>query len=367
MSDDFNARAGFPGVPGRSSMPDCYLNLLDSVAGHVSTGHRKAVTAANSELLLSYWFIGREILDRQGLEGWGAKVIDRLSADLKKRFPGATGYSPRNLKYMRAFAAAWPDPAFVQGPLAQLPWYHQIALMEKLNDQATREWYAAAAVDQGWSRDVLAFQIEGRLHERSGRAVTNFTATLPPDQSDLAQQATKDPYLFDFLATTEPSNERDLERGLIDHAEKFLLELGQGFAFVGRQVTLEIGGQEFFCDLLFYHFRLRRFVVIELKAVPFDPSFLGQLGMYMAAVDDLLGHPDDEPAIGLLLCKSKNDVVAEYALRAMKGSIGVAEWTTALTNSIPAELSSSLPTVAELEAELSDPVTPRQAQGTEQE
>jgi len=367
VSDDFNARTGFSGVPGRSSMPDWYQTLLDSVAGHVSTGHRRAVAAANHELIQSYWAIGVEILERQSLEVYGTKVVDRLSADLKNRFPGATGYSSRNLKYMRRFAEVWPDAEVVQRTVAQLPWRHQIALIEKLKDQATRAWYAAAAIEHGWSRDVLAFQIEGRLHERSGRAVTNFTATLPSDQSDLAQQATKDPYLFDFLATTEPGNERDLERGLIDHAEKFLLELGQGFAFVGRQVTLEIGGQEFFCDLLFYHFRLRRFVVIELKAVPFDPSFLGQLGMYMAAVDDLLGHPDDEPAIGLLLCKSKNDVVAEYALRAMKGSIGVAEWTTALTNSIPAELSSSLPTVAELEAELSDPVTPRQAQGTEQE
>lgn len=341
-------------VPAGTSLPDWYPDFLDSVSAHVARGHRRAVRAANTELLVTYWSIGREILDRQEREGWGAKVIDRLSADLKARFHGARGYSPRNLKYMRSFAAAWPNSEIVQGSLAQLPWYHHVALLDKLNDQPTRQWYAVAAVENGWSRDILALQIDSRLHERAGQAITNFAATLPPEDSDLVQQATRDPYLFDFLATDETHRERDLEQALIDHVSRFLLEMGQGFAFVGRQVRLELGGDEFFCDLLFYHLRLRRYVVLELKAVKFEPAFLGQLGMYMTAVDDLLAHPDDQPTIGLLLCKTKNRVVAEYALRGMTSPIGVAEWTDAITTSLPDELTSTLPTIEELESELAD-------------
>jgi predicted nuclease of restriction endonuclease-like (RecB) superfamily len=341
--------------PPLAAMPAWYSDLLGSVAERVSTGHRRAVAAANSQLVATYWAIGRDILDRQDEEGWGARVIDRLSSDLGDRFPDATGFSPRNLKYMRAFAAAWPHEAIVQAPLAQLPWYHHLALLTKLHDPGQRRWYASAAVEDGWSRAVLAHQIDTRLIDRSGKAVTNFRASLPAPDSDLAQQATKDPYLFDFLATTETLRERDLERGLVDHVGAFLLELGQGFAFVGRQVRLEIGGDEFRCDLLFYHLRLRRYVVIELKAVDFEPAFLGQLGTYMAAIDDLVAAPEDGPTIGLLLCRSKNAVVAEYALRGYQSPIGVAEWATALTTSIPDDLASSLPTIAELEAELSDP------------
>ena len=343
---------GFPGTPARSTMPGWYPELLASVAEHVSTGHRRAVAAANTELLSSYWAIGNEILARQDAEGYGTKVIDRLSADLKSRFTGARGYSPRNLKYMRAFAAAWPDPEVVQGPLAQLPWYHQIALLEKVRTPAERLWYAAAALERGWSRDVLALHVETGFHQRSGQAVTNFARTLPAPDSDLAQQATRDPYLFDFLGTTDTRVERDVEQALVDHVGAFLVELGQGFAYVGRQVRLVIGGDEFFADLLFYHLELRRYVVIELKAVPFSPGFLGQLGMYMAAVDDLKAHASDGATIGLLLCRSKNDVVAEYALRNMAGPIGVANWTEAITTSLPDELTSSLPSIAEIEAEL---------------
>jgi len=336
-------------------MPGWYPELLASVSEHVSTGHRRAVAAANSELLGTYWLIGREILDRQRQEGWGTKVIDRLSADLTARFPDARGFSPRNLKYMRALAAAWSEEAIVQRAAAQLPWRHHLMLLDKLDDADLRGWYAAAAVEAGWSRDVLAHHITSHLHERAGKAVTNFTRTLPEEHSDLAQQATRDPYLFDFLSVTETRRERDLEQGLIDHVGRFLLELGQGFAFVGRQVRLELAGDEYFCDLLFYHLGLRCYVVIELKAVQFDPGFLGQLGMYMAAVDDLLAHSDDKPTIGLLLCRTKNNVVAEYALRGYSAPIGVAEWTTAITTSLPDELSSSLPSIAELESELAPP------------
>ena len=336
-------------------MPVWYPELLDSVSHRITVGRLRATVAVNNQLIVTYWAIGRDILDRQAQEGYGTKVIDRLSADLRERFPNAKGYSPRNLKYMRAFAEAWPDPEVVQGPLAQLPWWSQIALLEKLKTADQRLWYAAEAITNGWSRDILALQIDRRLHERAGKAITNFALTMPPEDSDLAQQAFKDPYVFDFLDLTERSRERDLESGLIDHVREFLLELGQGFAFVGRQVRLEVGRDEFYCDLLFYHLKLRRYIVIELKAVRFEPGFLGQLGMYMAAVDDLLAHPDDEPTIGLLLCQGKNNVVAEWAVRGYKTPIGIADWTTALTTALPEELSSSLPSIEELEAELSDP------------
>jgi predicted nuclease of restriction endonuclease-like (RecB) superfamily len=336
-------------------MPEWYSGLLRDVASRVEVGRGRAVRAVTRELVATYWDIGRAILDRQDGEGWGARIIDRLAVDLRQRFPDVRGYSPRNLKYMRRFAATWPRDAIVQAPLAQLPWYHHLALIEKLGDEEARIWYAAAAVDQGWSRNVLVHQIENRLRERSGRAISNFAAALPPADSDLAQRATRDPYLFDFLGNADVRLERDLENQLVHRVEKFLLERGQGFAFVGRQVRLELGGDEFFCDLLFYHLRLRCYVVIELKAVAFDPGFLGKLGMYMAAVDDALAHPDDMPTIGLVLCKTKNNVVAEYALRGYDVPIGVAEWQTQLTKELPEELESSLPSIEVIEAELADP------------
>lgn len=336
-------------------MPVWYPELLATVASEITTGRSRAITAVNQELLNSYWKIGQQLADRESEQGWGAKVVSRLSADIRNRFPGAKGFSPRNLRYMKSFAQAWPEFPMLQAPLATLPWYHQIALLEKLDDAATRLWYAAAAVEHGWSRNVLAHQIETRLHERSGQAITNFKTTMVPADSELAQQATKDPYVFDFVAMTDRRSERELELQLIQHVEKFLLELGQGFAFVGEQVRLEINGDEFFADLLFYHLKLRCYMVIELKAVKFEPGFLGQLGMYMAAVDDLLAHADDKPTIGLLLCKEKNSVVAEYALRGFNTPIGVAEWRTSVAESLPEEFASSLPSIETLEAELAEP------------
>ena len=351
--------ASFPSTPTRHSMPSWYPELLASVAGRVTVGRSRAIAAVNQDLVSTYWEIGRDILDRQQLEGWGARVIDRLSADLRTQFPQAKGFSPRNLKYMRAFAETWADSAIVQAPLAQLPWYHHIALMQKLDEPDARLWYAAAAIENGWSRSILVRQIDTRLFERAGRAITNFAATLPPEDSDMAQQATKDPYVFDFLAMTDRRNERELESQLVSHVQKFLLELGQGFAFVGEQVRLQVGDDEFFADLLFYHLRLRCYVVIELKATDFDSGFVGQLGMYMSAVDDLLAHPGDKPTIGLLLCKTKNSVVAEYALRSSSVPIGVAEWKSAITDSVPDEFASSLPTIETIEAELAgDAVAP---------
>ncbi|MCV7202046.1 DUF1016 domain-containing protein [Mycolicibacterium peregrinum] len=346
----------FPAATGKPVAPNWYPDLLDAVAGHVRVGRLRAVSAVNREIIATYWAVGNEILARQDAEGWGARVIDRLSADLRDRFPDTKGFSPRNLKYMRAFAAAWPDTAIVQRSAAQLPWRQHMVLLDKLDTLELRLFYAQAAVQHGWSRDVLVHHIDTGFHQRADKAITNFARTLPPADSDLAQQATRDPYLFDFVGIADIRREHDLEQALTDHVEKFLLELGQGFAFVGRQVHLEIGDADFYADLLFYHLRLRCFVVVELKVGDFDPSYLGQLGMYMAAVDDLLRHADDKPTIGLILCKTKNNVVAEYALRGHTAPIGVAEWKTTIAESLPAELETNLPTVEELEAELENAV-----------
>lgn len=349
--------ASFPETPAKSTMPQWYPELLAAVSNEVHSGRSRAVSAANHEMLLSYWAVGNELVKRESAEGWGSKVVVRLSADLRSSFPEASGFSPRNLRYMKSFAEAWPDFPMLQAPLATLPWYHQIALLEKLSDPRARLWYATAAVEHGWSRNVLVHQIETGRMERSGTAITNFKTTLPPADSDLAQQTFKDPYVFDFIAITDKRNERELEGQLIKHVEKFLLELGQGFAFVGEQVRLVIGGDEFFADLLFYHLKLRAYVVIELKATKFEPGYLGQIGMYMAAVDDLLAHPEDKPTIGLLLCKSKNNVVAEYALRTTQMPIGVSEWKTEIVASLPEEFATSLPSIEALEAELSQDIT----------
>jgi len=240
----------------------------------------------------------------------------------------------------------------VQEPLARIPWYHHIALLEKLDEPAARVWYARQALEQGWSHNVL-LQMQARARERQGKALTNFRATLPPGDSDLAAQVFEDPYLFDFLGTADLRREREIEQALVDHIQRFLLELGSGFAFVGRQVPLEVGDQDFLVDLLFYHVKLRCYVVIELKAVPFDPAFVGQLNLYLFAADDLLRHPDDQPTIGLLLCREKNRVVVEYALRDLKKPIGVAGWETKLVEKLPKALAGTLPAVEEIEAKLS--------------
>lgn len=308
--------------------------------------------AANSAMVTLYWDIGRQILARQEQQGWGARVIDRLSLDLKTAFPDMSGLSPRNLKYMRKFAESWPDREFVQRTVAQIPWRSNVALLDKLKDAETRLWYARKTMEHGWSRDVLAMQIDARVHERHGKAITNFNATLPPAESDMAAQIFKDPYLFDFLGTADPRREREVEQPLIDHIQRFLLELGAGFAFVGRQVHLEFASADYYLDLLFYHLKLRCYVVVELKAVPFDPGFVGTMNMYLSAVDDLLRHPDDKPTIGLLLCRSKNKLEAEYALRGFNKPIGVAEWETQIVDRLPEELRGSLPTAEEIEAEL---------------
>lgn len=343
----------FGSSPSKSLMPWWYPELLELVVERISAGSRRAHSALNQELVLTYWAIGHDIVERMHEEGWGARVVDRLSQDIRHRFPGTRGYSPRNLRYMRSFAEAWPDVSILQRSVARLPWRHQIVLLEKLTSADQRLWYAAEAVDEGWSSNILALQIDRSLHERTGKAISNFAATLPPADSDMAQQVTKDPYVFDFIGLAEGHREREVEDGLIRHVERFLLELGQGFAFVGRQLLLTINDSEFYADLVFYHFKLHAFVIIELKNGPFDPSYLGQLGMYVAAVDDVLASTSDGPTIGLLLCKTKDNVVAEYALRSSAAPIGIAEWTDAITTHLPEELAATLPRIEDIEAELS--------------
>ena len=260
------------------------------------------------------------------------------------------GFSPRNLKYMRRFAEVWAEEEFVQQVAAQLPWFHNCVLLDKVADRDERMWYARAAIHHGWSRAILVHQIESHLHLRQGKAITNFDRALPSPQSDLAQEVTKDPYNFDFLMLGKEAHERDLERGLLEHLRKFLLELGVGFAFVGSQYPLTVGGEEFRIDLLFYHLKLRCYLIIDLKTVPFQPEFAGKMNFYLSAVNNLLRHPDDQPSIGLILCKTKNQVVAEYALEDYSKPIGISEYR--LAESLPEKLQGSLPTVEELESEL---------------
>ena len=335
---------------GLMDPPSGYADWLADLKGRIHTAQQRATLAVNRELVLLYWQIGRDILQRQAAQGWGAKVIERLAQDLRVAFPEMKGFSRANLMYMRAFAQAWPDAEIVQQAVGQLPWGHNLVLLTQLKDPELRLAYAQNAIAHGWSRNVLNIHIETRRLERSGQAITNFEARLPQPQSDLARESLKDPYRFDFLGLSDEAHEREIEGALVKHVTEFLLELGAGFAFVGRQVLLDVGGDDFFIDLLFYHLKLRCYVVIELKAGKFKPEHLGQLGFYLTAVDAQVKHPDDGPTIGLLLCKSRNKVVAEYALRDTAQPLGVAEYK--LLESLPAELKTNLPSIAQIEREL---------------
>ena len=344
-------------VRAGAALPVGYASFLDGLKARIRAAQVKAALAVNAELVLLYWRVGRDILARQEQKGWGARVIDRLSADLHAAFPEMTGFSPRNLRYMRAFAEAWPDEEIVQQAVARLPWGHNVRLLDRIESRDKRLWYARQAIEHGWSRAVLEAQIETGLHRRAGKALTNFKATLAPPHSDLAQQTLKDPYVFDFLTLGPDAQERDLERGLLEHVRDFLLELGVGFAFVGSQVHLEVGGEDFYIDLLFFHLQLRCFVVIELKTGEFKPEYAGKMNFYLSAVDAQLRREADQPSIGLVLCKEKNKVVVEYALRDTKKPIGVSAYR--LLEKLPATLKGSLPTVEELEAELGGKTKPR--------
>ncbi|MEO5340658.1 MAG: PDDEXK nuclease domain-containing protein [Magnetococcus sp. MYC-9] len=343
--------------------PSGYADWLAELKTRIHTAQQRATLAVNRELVLLYWQIGHDILERQTREGWGTKVIERLAHDLRTAFPNMKGFSARNLKYMRAFAAAWPESEFVQQAAAQLPWFHLCTLIDKLKTREERDWYLAKAVEYNWSRNILVMQIEVNARGRSGQAVNNFDLRLPKPQSDLARESLKDPYRFDFLGLTDAAQEREIESALVQHVTRFLLELGAGFAFVGRQVLLEVDDDDFFIDLLFYHLKLRCYVVIELKAEKFKPEHLGQLGFYLTAVDAQVKSEQDAPTIGLLLCKSKNKVVAEYALRNSTQPMGVAEYQ--LLENLPEELQTSLPSIEQIERELAG--VPDDADGAEGE
>ncbi len=354
-----------------------YAELLGLIKQRIQQGQTRAVFAANAELIRMYWDIGRMLHERQQQQGWGAAVIPRLSRDIRNELAEVKGFSERNIKRMLAFYREYsirggimPQPVAqktaekmidvkVPQAVAQLsaemlwniPWGHHALLMEKVKKLPERIWYMRAILEHGWSRPILFHMIEVRAHERQGKAIHNFEVRLPSPQSDMAQQALKDPYVFDFLTLTEPFHESELETGLIRHLEKFLLELGQGFAFVGRQYHLDIGGDDFYIDLLFYHLRLRCFVVIELKKGGFKPEYAGKMNFYCNVVDDRLRHEGDNPTIGLILCQDKKSVLAEYTLRGVAKPIGVSEYE--LTRALPERLKSALPTVEEIERELS--------------
>lgn len=368
-----------------NSLPRGFSDLLGEVKLRIQTAQALAMATVNSELVRLYWDIGGLIDLRQQEEGWGASVIPRLSVELKHELPEVKGFSERNIKRMLTFHRAYPEPAMfsppavaklpvpakVPQPAAQLqtirkgpqaaaqiqksliwsiPWFHHVILMEKVKELPARLWYMQQTVANGWSRNVLTLQIDTQAHRRTGKAITNFDGVLPAPQSDLAQQTLKDPYIFDFLTLTEPFHEQELEAELLRHVEKFLLELGQGFAFVGRQYRLSVSGEDFHLDLLFYQLRLRAFVVIDLKTGAFKPEYAGKLNFYCNVVNDQLRHLDDQPTIGLILCQSKDNVLAEYALAGIDKPIGVSSYE--LTRDLPKRLQSALPTVEQIEAEL---------------
>ena len=380
-----------------------YARVLSDIKTCIRKAQVKAAFSANQEMILLYWDVGRIIEERQEKEGWGAAIIPRLARDIRNEMPAVKGFSERNIDRMIAFYREYPgfenaisptslakfttgsisppvaaklstrgskeqtrlldlsisppvvakleSAVILQSLVTKIPWTHNIILMEKVKDLAVRGWYMQATLQQGWSSDVLALMIDGRTHERQGKAITNFADRLPPVQSDLAQQVLKDPFIFDFTTLEEPFHERELEITLVRHLEKFLIELGQGFAFVGRQVHVDVGEQDFYIDLLFYHLRLRCYVVIELKKGAFKPEYAGKLNFYLNVVDDKLRHPSDSPSIGLILCQDENKLVAEYALKGVKKAIGVSQYQ--LTRALPKEFRSSLPSIAEIESELS--------------
>ncbi len=332
-------------------IPQNYDRFLNDLKNRIRSARVRVALAINRELISLYWQIGTDILQRQKEEGWGTKVIERLATDLKQEFPNVGGFSSRNLKYMRAFAEAYPDEQIVQRYAAQIPWRHNQILLDKLKSYDERLWYAQQSLENGWSRDILVLQIESDLYQRQGSAITNFEYTLPQPQSDLAQQLVKDPYNLDFLTLERNAQERDLEIALVEHIRDFLLELGIGFAFVGNQYRLEVEGEEFFVDLLFYHLKLRCYIVIELKMTEFKPEYSGKMNFYVAAIDDLVRHPDDQPTIGIILCRDKKKAIAEYALRHINSPIAIS------THRLPKQLQDSLPTIEQLEMELNTVVS----------
>jgi len=343
-----------------------YAQLLNQVKSRIREARVRAGLAANRELVALYWGVGKLIVERQRAKGWGSGVIERLSRDVRQEFPDIQGFSPRNIWRMRAFYLAYteevrilPQPAAefdgenLPPIAAEMPWMHNAVLIEKVKDLSARVWYMRQAIEHGWSRSILELHIQQCDYDRKGQAVTNFSRTLPEPQSDLARDILKDPYLFDFLGLTDDIRERELENALLVHLREFLIELGTGFAFVGNQFRLAIGDEDYYIDLLFYHLKLRCYFVIDLKTRPFAAEDAGKMNFYLNAVDDILRHPDDQPSVGLVLCREKegsNRMLLEYALRGLKKPIGVSEYQ--LTRALPDDLKPSLPTVEEIEREI---------------
>lgn len=347
-----------PAKPDAPLALEGYDAFLTDLKERIRTAQVKAALSVNRELIDLYYDLGRRIVEQQETAEWGAAVIEQISKDLKSAFPGVSGFSRRNLYRMRAFFLAYRGAGeFVQQAVAQIPWGHNSVLLEKLEGTEERAWYATQTVEHGWSRSVLLHQIETGLYGRQVTAVktTNFSKTLPPPQSDLAASVLKDPYVFDFLTLAEDAKERDLERGLIGRIRDFLLELGAGFAFLGSQYHLEVGGRDYYVDLLFYHHRLRCLVALDLKMDDFEPEYAGKMNFYLSALDDLVRHEQDGSSIGIVLCRGKNRTVAEYALRDMHKPIGVSEYR--LTHALPGELQGALPSPDELE-QLIEPTSP---------
>jgi predicted nuclease of restriction endonuclease-like (RecB) superfamily len=335
-----------------------YNSLLNDIKIRVKNAQIKATLSVNAEMILMYWDIGIMILKRQQEKGWSAGIIPKLATDLKNELPEQKGFSERNLGYMLRFAKEY---SILQQPVAKLnyknlllaiPWGHNILLMEKIKEKKKRFWYIEHIIAGGWSRAVLSSMIKSKLLERQKLSVSNFDSYLPNPQSELAKETLKDPYIFDFLTLAEPFAERELEIELVKHIEKFLLELGTGFAFVGRQYHLNVGNQDFYIDLLFYHLKMRCFIVIDLKKGNFKPEYAGKMNFYCSVVDDTLKHPTDQHTIGLILCENSNKIIAEYALRDTNKPIGVSEYE--LTRALPENLKSSLPSIEDIETELSN-------------
>lgn len=348
-----SADAAMPGPARLHELPSGYPELLERLKRELGAARTRAALAVNEELIGLYWRIGQEIHTRQQRRGWGSKVIERLSADLRREFPEMKGLSVRNLKYMRQFATSWPDSQIVQQPVAQLPWGHNIVLLGKLDSAGERKWYASRAVEHGWSRKLLEHHIATRRHEREGRAITNFAETLPAPESELVAQIIHEDYNFEFLGLARDVHEGRLERSLVGEIERFLIELGAGFAFVGRQVPLNVDGEEFFIDMLFFHIPLNRYVAIELKLGKFRPQYAGQINFYVNVVDDHLRAEHHDSTIGLVLCASRNQTVARYALQSINRPIGVARYTAAsatLVEKVPKEFHDKLPELDRISA-----------------
>ena len=328
-----------------------YSILISDLKKRVAESRYRATLSVNKEMVLLYHHIGQQILKSQKEKGWGSKVIEKLSKDLRSAFPEMKGLSTRNLKYMRKFAAEYKDFEFVQEVLAQLSWYHNITLIDKVLDRKEREFYIQKAIQNGWSRNIMVIQVETNLYKRQGGAATNFDVRLSNSQSDLAKELIKDPYIFDFLSIGESAHEREIEKGLITHIEKFLIELGAGFAFLGRQYHIEVSKKDYYIDLLFYHVKLKSYIVVELKSKEFKPEYAGKMSFYLSAVDKTLKQKDDNPSIGLILCKTKDKILAEYTLQGTTKPIGISEYK--LLEELPRKIKSALPSIEELEKELS--------------